>query len=284
MVPRVPGLRARVAPGPLLASLLAPLLAFLAGCAGAPSADEVAAWRAAGRSPPEAVLAQPAEVDSLRGAGRLEEARGQALAQLARAPGDPQLLWRASRAESDLLVLLAARSAPREERDLAATSAALYAREAAAQGGEDPALQGQLAWALGATVHLRPMLARGEQAQEVWQAAHTALRGDPDQATASAALATLHLRLATLPWIARLFAGDAPEGDLAEAERLARRAQALEPGLEPALLLARVLRARERPEEALAVLERALAASDQAPRDAPLRGACLALADELREE
>ncbi|MGE0711413.1 MAG: hypothetical protein AB7N76_30185 [Planctomycetota bacterium] len=255
--------------------LLAPLLA---GCAAPPSPEEVEAWRA--RQPRAEGDDGPgtlADLDQRRAAAageggveRLLTCRA-AAARLA-ADGEAEALWRAARGEADLVLVLQARGAPREERDLAAASGLEWA-ERARRAAREPsgALLGQRAWSLGSVTHLQPMFDRDEWAQRVAQAAEEALRREPGQLEAEGTLATLHLRLATLPWIAALFAGDAPEPDLARAEALARDCWAQRASLEHALLLAKVLAARDRADEGRTLLRAALDRPDASPRDPALR-------------
>lgn len=259
-----------------------PLFA-LAACSSPPGVEEVETWRGQQRlDTPREPLATVAALDSLRAGApsraTLAQAR-QAAVDLAETGEDPEALWRAARAEADLVALLQADGAPREERDLASASGLDWVERAREAAGEapSPALLGQLAWSLGGVTHLQPMFDRDEWAVKVQFAAEAALAADPGELAAQATLATLHLRLATLPWIAKLFASGAPEADLALAERLARACHEARPSLEHALLLAKVLAAREQEAKAKALLQEAVARPDRYPRDPALRPGAEAL-------
>lgn len=257
--------------------LLVPLL-FVA-CAGPPTPEEVRAWR--GEQPRGGAPGSLASVDSARYAGGLEALRiaRAAAVDLAEAEQSPGSLWRAARAEADLVEYLRVSEAPREGRDLAAASGLVWAERALEVAGEDPegALLGQLAWSLGSVTHLQPMFDRDDWAVRVQAACLRALAVEPTQLEAQATQATLHLRLATLPWIAKLFAGDAPEADLALAERRARACYEARPSLEHALLLTKILTALDREPEAQALARKALLRPDRFPRDVALRPALQAL-------
>ena len=82
--------------------------------------------------------------------------------------------------------------------------------------------------------------------------------------------ALVHLRLQTLPWIAKLMASDLPESSLEGAERCALRAVALRPSRENRLILAKVLLAAGRDNDARTVIDAALGAAAKWPRDAAL--------------
>ena len=272
------------------------------GCSAPPPGQpEVAAWRAAelegawadvevetveGRAPmPLSVAVGDAELAKLeavdaRRASDLGAARNLCLTLLAADPESPGLLWRAARADADRVVLARAAGEPREVRDLAALSALDYAQRAAEHSPTDADAQAQLAYALGSTTHLIPMGERSARAHEVLAAVKRALTLDPVHPVALETQATLHLRLETLPWIAKLFASDLPESDVVVAEGAARRAFAAIPSLEYRLLLAKVLVERDKEEEALRVLNLALP-TDRWPRDAEIRPAVVALRDEL---
>ncbi|MEZ6188774.1 MAG: hypothetical protein R3F62_27700 [Planctomycetota bacterium] len=261
-------------------------LGLAAGCSSVPSPERVQAWQAAeleaatGSEVHVVAETDPREaVDRARGID-LDMARTLALSLVAESPAEPDLLWRAARADADRVLLARAAGEAREARDLAALSGLDYARRAAELRAEDAAVQAQLAYALGTTTHLLPMGERSARATEVLATAQRALELDPTQPTALATQATVHLRLATLPWIARVFGSDIPPHDLDLAEAAARRALELEPCLEHRLLLAKVLVAREQEEAALELL-RGAPASDEAPRDAQLRPELVALREDL---
>jgi len=266
--------------------LILTLALSAAACSSPPSAAEVETWRGQQRPrQPSAPLASVAALESLRSGAPSRETLARArwaAVRLADTGQDPEALWRAARAEADLVALLQAEGAPRAERDLASASGLDWVERARAAAGESPspALLGQLAWSLGGVTHLQPMFDRDDWAVKVQFAAEAALAADPDELAAQATLAMLHLRLATLPWIAKLFASGAPEADLALAERLARACHAARPSLEHALLLAKILAAREQDELARATLREALAEPDRFPRDPALRPGAQALLEE----
>ena len=277
-----------------LAAALALLL--LAGCSG-PGMSQIASWRN-GTAPGAPVLSQPpsmqnvrtlaegiTRVDALRLARDLEGSRWVCMQLIAQHPQDPRLLWRAARAESDMVFVLKAHGYERDDRDVAAASGLEFARRARKiEAKPDADLLAQYAWSLGTTIHLQPMFDRGEQARSTETAAQQALAQDPEQATALATLAILHTRLATLPWIASLFAGDAPDADLDAGIDFGRRAVAREPSLLNHLLLAKALVAADRSAEALEVLEQGLASPGYRPLDAEVREDVLRLRDELRDD
>jgi len=266
--------------------LLAPagVLVLLGSCAS-PSYD-VASWQAREARPRAATarggLAEELRsVARLRDGGRLAEARDLALALVAEQPQDARTLVAASRAEADDVLLQPADA--KEARALAALSALDYAERAVAAGATDPATRAQLAWALGTTTHLRPMGERAAHAVRTKEVAEEVLAKAPREARACATLALLHLRLQTLPWIAKLMASGLPESSLDDAERYARRAVDAVPDLEYRIILANVLVARDAKDAAVAVLDEALAGRDRFPRDAVSRPAARALRASLAD-
>lgn len=222
-------------------------LLLAAGCAGTP---DVAAWQAARFPTPAAALSAS------------------------------ELLQR-SEADSEFL---AAPSGSAAERAQAALSAEDFAERAIAAGADGAAAYAQLAHARGAATHLKPMFGRAEQARRTREAIDRALALDPAQPKALATLATLELRLATLPWIARTLAVGAPEGDLGRAADAARRAIAAEPSIGHRLLLARALAAGGDRSGARAELDAALAAPDRYPHDPWRRADAVALRSTLAED
>jgi tetratricopeptide (TPR) repeat protein len=251
------------------ASALALALASLAGGCSTPHVD-LAAWRAreSAARPAEqrgAVDADVASADRLRAEDKLADARRLALQLAAEHPDDGRVLLLASRAESDGVLLFP--EDDKESRNHAAASALDYAECAAQHGQDSAAAQAQLAWALGTTTHLQSMGDRSAHARRTKETAEHALAQDADNATALATLAVVNLRLQTLPWIANLMASGLPESSLAEAERCARRAVAAVPSRENKQILAKVLIALERKDEARTVLEEALATGARFPRD-----------------
>lgn len=258
-------------------SLLA--LVTLAGCQSTP---DLSSWRARSQDRSgAALLTNPTEtaatIDLVREAGDLPRARQVALAAVKSFGEDAELLRRASRAETDAVLLLqAGRSlAPlplEEQRRAAAWSALDYARRADRCAGEgtNAEVVGQLAYCMGSATHLRPMFSRAGHARETQELAQQALALDPDQLLALQTLATLELRLATLPWIADLFAWGAPEGSLERALQYAERCHAREASLEQAMLVARVRWAMQPDAAVIEFLEASLAAAGAYPRDATL--------------
>lgn len=242
-------------------ALLALILASLTSC-GATRVD-LDSWRAE-HVTAEAIAelstqqADEARIESLRDAQQLADARALALALASERPDDGRALFLASRAESDALVMSSGRE--KDVRNAAAASALDYARRADAAGERSPAARAQLAWALGASTHLEGMFDRSARAREVVEVAEGVLDDDPDEPTALATLAIVHLRLETLPWIAKVMAASRPDSSLDEAVAFARRAVEARPSRENRLILAKCLRAAGEVEEARAVLEAAVGA------------------------
>lgn len=206
----------------------------------------------------------------LRQERKLEAARAMALRLAASRPADADALLAASIAESDALAWLPTDA--RTERAQAAWSALDFAERAVAAGSApDADALAQLARAIGGTIHLRPMFARSDAAWQTADAIERALAIDPDHADAHATRAVLRLRLATLPGIARLFAGDTPEASLETALTDAGFACASEPSVENRLLLAKILDAAGRSDEAQATRELARTSAPAFPRDAVLQ-------------
>ena len=202
-----------------------------------------------------------------------------------------EVLFRASRAETDAVLFLhpaqpiadGEEDPTEQDRIFAAVSALDFARRGAAIAASNAAILGQLAWSLGATTHLLPMLERGDRAHETIDAIDRTLKLDPEQEVALATLAVLHTRLATLPWIAKAMAS-APTGELDEAIKIARKLVARRSSVEHHLLLAKALIAAEKTEEAKTTLDAALAAEPAHPRDGVLRPQAVALRESLNVE
>lgn len=255
----------------------------VAGC----SSPDIAEWRSSSPRPrPTAERGDPAaddrRVEELRRGLDLAASRELALRLAAERPAECAVLVRASRADSDQVFLLPAED--KESRGLAALSSLDYAEEAAKlPGGDAPAAQAQLAWALGTTTHLQAMFSRSGHATRTLETIERVLQREPDNVTALATLSILRLRLATLPWIASVMAWGAPEGSIDEAVETARRCVALEPSVEHRLLLAKSLAAAEKREEAVAVLRAAAANPDAHPRDRELRPEALRLLEEMEK-
>jgi hypothetical protein len=254
-----------------LAALL--FVAVLASCAG-PRID-LATWRGthagargSDAASPLPLATQLERVEELRNKLRLDEARAVALQLAADYPNDPRALTAASRAESDGVFLFD--EDDKHSRNHAAASALDFAERAEKAGASTAADRAQFAWALGVSTHLQPMFDRAEHAQRTLDVVNSALKLSPNEATALAALAMLHWRLETLPWIASLMAFDAPESSLAEAERAAYGACLALPSRENRLILAKVLIAKKNRAGARVALDLALEAPAAYPRDAVL--------------
>jgi hypothetical protein len=245
------------------------LLAFLSACS-APRID-LAAWREAELCPLVSESDAPGALsrfEELRTKDELAEARPLALAAAAALPDDPRALFAASLAESDGMVL--APEDDKQARNHCAASALDYVQRALAHGASGAQAHAQHAWSLGLTTHLQPMSERSGHARKTLDAVARALEADPDEPTALATCALVHLRLQTLPWIAKLMASDLPESSLEGAERCALRAVALRPSRENRLILAKVLLAAGRDNDARTVIDAALGAAAKWPRDAAL--------------
>lgn len=249
--------------------------ALVVGCSG--PRIELEAWRAeqsAAAVPAhdsQALDAELQRVAELRDARELDAARRLALALAAEHPEDSAALTAASRAESDGVFLFAEDDA--RSRNHAAASALDYALAAEEHGADSAGERAQLAWALGTSTHLQAMFSRAGHARRTVEAAESALALDPDESVALATLALVNLRLETLPWIAKVMAWSAPDASLDAAEDFARRAVAVAPSRENRQILAKVLIARNRGDEARAELDAALAAAPAFPRDTLLEPA-----------
>jgi len=258
------------------------LLAPLWGCS-APGVDLVS-WRARESVQRPADQRDPLaagmeKIERLRAADELVDARRLALQLAAEHPEDGQVLVLASRAESD--GVLSFPESDKDSRNHAAASSLEYAERALRLGQTGTAAQAQLAWALGTTTHLQSMGDRSEHARRTQEVAEGVLAEDPLDATALATLAVLNLRLETLPWIANLMASGLPDSSLDDAERYARRAVASRPSRECKQILAKVLIAQDREDEARSVLEEALAAGAGFPRDRALEQPIRRLLEDL---
>jgi len=248
-------------------------LAMLAGCSakGRDLGDWRAHWEQA-KAGAEGEL-DATRVQALRADGKLQDSRRVALLLVGQQPDNADVLFLAARAEADSTHIFLAEE--KEQRALAALSSLNYAERAvAAAGGLDRApveIGGQLAWSLGTTTHLQPMMKRSAHARKTLDVAQAVLDRDPQQHRALATMALLNLRLQTLPWIANVMARSAPESSLEEAEKTARLAIASHPALEYDLILAKVLVAREKVAEADAHLATALARPNADPTDESAR-------------
>lgn len=228
---------------------------------------------------PGALAARLSHIEQLRTQRQVEQARQLALTLVSEHSNDPAVFTAASRAESDAVFMFP--ESDKLSRNHAAASSLDYALAAQRLGASTARDRAQLAWALGTTTHLQPMFDRAGHAQRTLEAAEAALAQDPREATALATLAVVNLRLQTLPWIAKLMAWSAPDSSLADAERFARSAQEAAPSREHRQILAKVLIAQDRHEEARAELDAALAAPESSPRDALLEPALRALRQSL---
>ena len=269
----------------LAATLTATFLtaAFLtAGCAGPP---DVRAWRASSVVPrPESQRGSPQDeivrVQLLRSQLDLRDSRQLALTLATENPGDETSLYLASRAESDAVFLFS--GAESDKRAVAALSALDYAQRAVAVGAKGADARAQLAWALGTTTHLQPMFDRTEHAHKTLRAINRALAVGPDNTTALATLSILRLRVATLPWIVKLMAGDLPEASVEGAVASGRRCVERLPSVEHRLLLARALVACDRVGEARTVLQEATVSPPAYPRDRELLREAVHLLQEIQ--
>lgn len=264
---------------PLCLSLLPASLALLAGCArGSIDLEPLRASLATSSvHAPEAARSAD-EIDALRDAGHLDEARLAALAWADRDPESAGAQWRAARALADF-ALSASAEATRQQAALLGLE---YARQGATLAPDDADAQGQLAHLLGMTTHLQPMSARATHARETIAAADRALALRPGDVLAHETLGIVHLRLATLPWIARLMARSAPRGTLAESEEHLRAAVSASPTLETRFLLARTLSAAGKHTEAATLLTGALAQDNSGARDVIYRPQAQALLESLQ--
>jgi hypothetical protein len=226
-----------------------------------------------------ALAADLARVDELRAKQDLEAAAILARALAAEHPDDARALFAASRAESDTVVLSAGQD--REVRDAAASSAFDYSKRSIEAGADWVDALAQHAWAMGTSTHLQPMFDRSDHAWKTLEAIDRALEKDPRNAVALATKSILRLRLATLPWIARVMASGAPEGSVDEAVALAEASVASVPSVENRLILAKALLAAERSADARRVLEETLEQPDRFPRDHELREAAKKLLEEM---
>lgn len=258
------------------------LAAMTSGCS-TPSVD-LGSWRAR-ESVARAVeqrgaqAADVATVERLRAADELAESRHLALQLAAEHADDGAVQLLASRAESDGVLLYP--ESDKDSRNHAAASSLAYAERALQLGQDSPAAQAQLAWALGTTTHLQSMGDRSAHARRTKEVAERVIAAEPQNATALATLAVLNLRLETLPWIANLMASGLPESSLDDAESFARRAVAARPSRENQQILAKVLIARDREDEARAVLQAALDAGAHFPRDGALEAPIRKLLEDL---
>jgi tetratricopeptide (TPR) repeat protein len=250
---------------------------------------DVAAWQTytAPHSVPEMEKANSVEaaiqqIDAARASLDLDTARDRVLAAVMRWSDSGELQWRAARAESDAVFLFHPHES--DQRALAALSAVEYARRATELAPQSSAAWGEYAWALGTTTHLQPMMERSAQARAIRDAIDRALSLDPSNDRAIATDAILQLRLETLPGIAKLMARGRPDSSLEQAESSARAAVDLLPSIEYRVLLAKVLAAEEKTEEAVQVLNQALAAPDRHPRDPQHRDAARDLLRTLTPE
>jgi len=253
-------------------------------------------WRDAelASAPAEPSPADPSwadRTDQLRAAGNLKGARALCLQALTALGENAGILWRAARAEADWVLILRGQEGNTDERNMATASGLDYARRAveaalaavraaeAADGANLDLIQARawLSYSLGGTTHLLPMGERSARAHATIAAAEQALEVDGSHPVALSTLATVHLRIATLPWIAKLMASDLPECSLDEAVEFARRAGERSLGIGPRLLLAKALLAKGEDAEARAVLEEVREAPDRDPRDALLRPGAEAL-------
>lgn len=249
--------------------IAASLLLVLTACSS-PQID-LDTWRTAesvARPAPErGTLADDmAAVETWRDADRLTEARALALSLAAENPDEARFAFLASRAESDGVALFAQRE--KKVRNAVAASALDYAQHAEDLGESTVEARAQFAWALGSATHLQGMMSRTAHARRTLEVATAVIERDPDEPTALATLAVLNLRLETLPWIAKVMARGRPDSSLDEAVALARHAVEARPSRENRIILAKCLTAAGDEDAAMDVLDEALAAPADFPRDA----------------
>lgn len=198
--------------------------------------------------------------DRLMAASRTEAAIEAYRAGLADRPDDPELLWKAARAISNL-----ADETPGEAGDEARMEEAVELSRWAVQAG--PAISRThttLAASLGKLALFRGGKRKVELAREVGREARRAAELDPRDFAPFTVLGVLERELATLNPLLRGFAGalfgGLPAASLERSEALLARAVRLAPGyVAPHLELARTYLEMDRPAEARAELEKALA-------------------------
>lgn len=198
--------------------------------------------------------------DRLMAASQTEAAIEAYRAGLADRPDDPELLWKAARAISNL-----ADETPGEAGDEARMEEAVELSRWAVQAG--PAISRThttLAASLGKLALFRGGKRKVELAREVGREARRAAELDPRDFAPFTVLGVLERELATLNPLLRGFAGalfgGLPAASLERSEALLARAVRLAPGyVAPHLELARTYLEMDRPAEARAELEKALA-------------------------
>jgi tetratricopeptide (TPR) repeat protein len=240
------------------------------GCAGTPDLAEFRG-RIADRGPEQRgdLTTELQRIEDQRLRGELLAARQLALQLASEQPTNAAVLHAASRSESDAIVVWGGDPEREQDRELAAWSALDYARSAVADSSR-AAHWGQYSWAMGTSTHLQPMFERGEHAARTLDAIERALQLDAQQPRALATRALLELRLATLPWIAKVMATDAPRATLEQARSSAGQLVELQPSREHRWILAQALLASDRLAQAIEVLEVALNRAPSFPRDQAL--------------
>lgn len=210
-----------------------------------------------------------AGIDEMRTERRLADSRAKALETLAQHPDDPEVLWRASRAESDEVYMLSGDD--KKGRNEAARHALELSKQALKSGAVTAEARAQHAWAMGNATHLQPMMSRSSHARATKKVIDSVLEEDMNQPTALATAALLQYRLNTLPTMIKIMAFTAPSSDLDRAERYALAAQELEPSRLNALILAKINLAQKKGAVAAEVLRTSIEAPDQFPRDEELK-------------
>jgi len=198
--------------------------------------------------------------DQLMAVSRTEAAIEAYRAGLADRPADPELLWKAARAISNL-----ADETPGEAGDEARMEEAVELSRRAVRAG--PAISRThttLAASLGKLALFRGGKRKVELAREVGREARRASELDPRDFAPFTVLGVLERELATLNPLLRGFAGalfgGLPAASLERSEALLARAVRLAPDyVAPHLELARTYLEMDRPAEARAELEKALA-------------------------
>ena len=198
--------------------------------------------------------------DQLMAVSRTEAAIEAYRAGLADRPADPELLWKAARAISNL-----ADETPGEAGDEARMEEAVALSRRSVHAG--PAISRThttLAASLGKLALFRGGKRKVELAREVGREARRASELDPRDFAPFTVLGVLERELATLNPLLRGFAGalfgGLPAASLERSEALLARAVRLAPDyVAPHLELARTYLEMDRPAEARAELEKALA-------------------------
>lgn len=259
---------------------------FLLGAIGCSSRPEIESWRSEFERP-RPLESQGVLVDEIQRAKAfrqnldLRSFRDLCLSLVAENPHDRDVCFIASQAASDSVFLHDIED--KERRNAAAAQALIYSRRAI--DVDQPPIQhlSQHAWAMGNATHVQPMFDRADHAVQTLDAIERVLAIDENDETALRTKSILMLRLATLPWIATLFASGAPDGDLDQAIELARRCFAQTTSVENRLTLVKALLEVGSVAEAKSQILEGLGEPDTWPRDRELRPLLQGLADDLSD-